>query len=773
MPVSIIHLSDLHLRKGWLEEQGVVLSAFFDDLARQLSEHTTPYVLFTGDILQAGNDPTGYEYFEDIFVKKLHEIGIDQKNILIVPGNHDVDRKWVSDKINILTGLKAQDFDETQFNNAFSEEINEILKGKFKNFLDWQSRVSPYSLGDSFSGNGFLIEQEFGIYMLNTAIFSFGGIKDKHGEEIDDKGKLVVETRSLHNWLQTVEAKYRILIMHHPLDWLCEWSRIELERIVSKHFNLVLYGHIHEGGSFYENDGVSSTISCISPALFTRKNAHNLGYSLITLNNDYSGLSISYRHWVQSGFVTGAALSRTDDGVVRLGQTDLLVESDRIRQEGTSTTSRYVDQQLEYAFHQSLASYASLPKIWISPKLSKISESSIDVQDADTFSPDDLTKNPCDCIIKAPPQFGLTSLGRYLSLNAWRQSPQHFLMYIDSRDIQNHESSIENYVETQARLLGLDVSQVAGIVLDEPGRLNERKVNNIKKKYPDVPLIILHRIEFYQDIDKEIQEEIQHSYETFYLWQLDRRQIRTLVRQFNESGFTLDENLAVQRLVDDFEILNLHRSPLNCITLLAVYERQVDYSPVNRTEMMERFLHFLFAFYKKSSDYSKSPDMKDSFQVLGKYCADLLVGESDCFTKSDFISKSNKYCEDMVIDVDCSLLFDLLEGENLIVEKDNSYYFRYVHWMYFFAAHRMHHDAEFYAYVVNDKKYTQFPEIIEFYSGIDRRRDELVRVLIDNLREANSEFERRSGIDRNFDPYEFAKWTPSGNYRVDVPRLTS
>ena len=62
MPTTILHISNLHLRKNWHEEQGVVLREFFADLQRQISEMDEVFVAFTGDILQEGTEREAYQY---------------------------------------------------------------------------------------------------------------------------------------------------------------------------------------------------------------------------------------------------------------------------------------------------------------------------------------------------------------------------------------------------------------------------------------------------------------------------------------------------------------------------------------------------------------------------------------------------------------------------------------------------------------------------------------------------------------------------------------
>ena len=56
MTTTIVHISDLHLRSAWPEEQGVVLREFFEDLKKKVSQPNRAYVLCTGDVLQAGEN---------------------------------------------------------------------------------------------------------------------------------------------------------------------------------------------------------------------------------------------------------------------------------------------------------------------------------------------------------------------------------------------------------------------------------------------------------------------------------------------------------------------------------------------------------------------------------------------------------------------------------------------------------------------------------------------------------------------------------------------
>lgn len=252
------------------------------------------------------------------------------------------------------------------------------------------------------------------------------------------------------------------------------------------------------------------------------------------------------------------------------------------------------------------------------------------------------------------------------------------------------------------------------------------------------------------------------GFERFFLWQLKRTQIRSITRQFISlpvgDNRGLEEDYTTQRIVDDFENLNLHRTPLNCILLLKIAADQIDDSPVNRTEMIERFLFLLFNTLSNIPKYSTIPDLKDSLNVLGFFCEHLIRSKAYYFEKSDFFDIITAYCKDKLISIETDVLFGCLVNENILIQRAGLYTFRYTVWINFFTAQRMLQNKPFRQYMLADRKYTISPEIIEFYSGIDRRRTYLLVKMTEDLEFLNDSFESRTNIPNSFNPYERAQW---------------
>ncbi len=136
MSISIVHLSDLHFRKNWEEDQGVVLDAFFKDLAKQIQHLNKEdiYLVFSGDIVLAGSNKELYDSFLVQFEKECGELGITKKQRICIPGNHDVSQTYIEQCKIEHAGVLAVSIrlNEKDFNDYIGTSPK-ILLAKFAN----------------------------------------------------------------------------------------------------------------------------------------------------------------------------------------------------------------------------------------------------------------------------------------------------------------------------------------------------------------------------------------------------------------------------------------------------------------------------------------------------------------------------------------------------------------------------------------------------------------------------------------------------------------
>ncbi|WP_422910162.1 hypothetical protein ACOCLD_18160 [Pseudomonas sp. MAC6] len=420
-----------------------------------------------------------------------------------------------------------------------------------------------------------------------------------------------------------------------------------------------------------------------------------------------------------------------------------------------------VYQELSSRLSDSLKLFSNQPTIWVDPVLSKSNEISKSATEnfASRVNVAEIIEEPESTIIKAPPQFGLTSLAHHLVLESWKKGSTW--VYLDARTAKR--DAIRKCVEKELRKLNISDKEPNCIVLDswnnlEPG--SKKLLRNLCHEYPETPVIVMQTIDDSSFKSEEKSENINREFKTLHLLALPRNQIRKVVCNYNDEKNIGDENVILEKVIKDLEVLNIHRTPLNCITLLKVSENNFDESPVNRTKMIEMVLFVLFNMADLPA-YKTRPDLKDCEYVLGRFCEKLIRQKKYRFSRIDFLDEIDRFCKEKLLHLEVSVVFDTLYNNNILTRIESEFCFRASYWIYYFAARRMYSNVEFRKYILTEQSYISFPEIIEFYTGIDRNRGDLLQVLIEDLRSTCEIVDSKTGLPADLNPLSEVEWNPS------------
>jgi len=763
MSIAIVHLSDIHYRRNWDENHGVVFRAFFQDLRKQveLLGAIDVYIVLSGDVVQAGHDSDSYHEIFSKFDAELISLNIPKSHRICVPGNHDVSTKQIELKRVDHEGVVSQGLDETSFND-YSENPSDVFKSKFAEYRAFESRFAEYiALGTSLTGNGWEIADNVGVYCLNSAFFSSGGLEGSDGRKLKDRGRLAVNTRALHSWNRECKAYCKILVMHHPLNWLTEWAQQEIRTLLDNDFALCLSGHAHNQLAFHSINKERSLVEVSAPPLFTTK-ADDLGYSIVSLSltNEISG--ITYRQWTKKhhSFVPGVNFSGSEDGKVIIKEP---TQPNALIQRHAGGDRDVVDVYLTQQLNESLKTFSSFPRVWVEPILSKSSELDRDPKSDNRLSTADVIANPRSTVIKAPPQFGLTCLAHHLVREAWRHTPASLWLYLDSRMLKPSIKKIKKDTAAKLELVGRKLEDVKCVILDswQIGEKNSYKLlKSVCTFFNDIPIIVMQTVDTGQILSPLDDEGIDKKFDVLYLWALSRERVRSVVASYNDERHIGEEDAVTSKVVADIDVLNIHRTPLNCLTVLKASEADFDESPVNRTEMLGRILFLLFNV-DVIPRYKTRPDTKDCEFVLGYFCETMIRKNIYFFSRECFIETLRAFCKKRVMDLDVQIVFDILYANHILVQIGSRFCFKFTYWIYYFAAQRMHHDQGFAEFIYADMNYARFPEVIEFYTGIDRRREDALKILIKDLKRGNATVQNKCGLPDEINPYKFIQWKPS------------
>jgi len=422
----------------------------------------------------------------------------------------------------------------------------------------------------------------------------------------------------------------------------------------------------------------------------------------------------------------------------------------------------YIKRKLEENLNYALKVFSTQPTIFIEPKIHR--EEEHDNNNESKVSIKEILEVPKSLIIRAKQQYGLTSLSHYLIKEAWNNNIQpSFWLHLDANELKPHTSEIEKYVENKLTELKLSKKDVKCIILDEFSS-NIKNATNLLKKVSDffknTSLILM-----YTEIDNPLLRQdigipYDREFETYYLWTLERTGIRQIVNKYNDKQHIGEADSVVNKIATDLEVLNIPRTPFNCLVILKISETNFDDTPINRTDMLSKILFLLFNV-DDIPRYKSKPDLKNTEFVLGYFSEKMIRKNDYLFTREFFIKELNEFCSEELLNLEIDIVFDVLVKNNIIIERREKFCFKFRYWVLYFGSHRMHHNDEFRDYILEEMRYINYPEIIEFYTGINRRSNDAVKQLIDDISKTRNKVEEKCGLSSLKNIYDSIKWEPT------------
>ncbi|MCP4696306.1 MAG: hypothetical protein GY862_05605, partial [Gammaproteobacteria bacterium] len=251
-----LHLSDFHTGKDGYGER-----MLFKSILTHVAKNAPPdFIFISGDIAQAGLKAQ-YEKFGEEFLLPLKEKTGDDCTILLVPGNHDVDRskqEFVTREVVRQKSIQFFDPDE----NGLSKR-----QAILPRFAAYRESYIPLvdNKGDWLASRGgcfihISTSKGVGILGLNTAWFA----ENEHDERELTPGKLILET----GLEQIKNSEIKIVLGHHPLDWFQREEAEAIRALFGHHQVIYLHGHMHKNRSRFEEGAGYPFLTLQSGAAF-------------------------------------------------------------------------------------------------------------------------------------------------------------------------------------------------------------------------------------------------------------------------------------------------------------------------------------------------------------------------------------------------------------------------------------------------------------------------------------------------------------------------
>lgn len=746
----LISLSDIHYKANETpEDQGAVINAFIDDVIEQVGqiEHDNVFVLMGGDLVQSG-ETENYKAFDRNVIRPLMKgLNINAKHIFIVPGNHDLQRDTIIPAYEEHHKHVQARYGEKEFNDFIRESRNkDLLYSKFYPFYQFMAQCL-HQYVPNMSAYSCDIDELWSVLCLNSAILSEGGLKDW-----EDERYLSVDTRFLSDWVMKNRTRKKILLMHHPVNFLTEEFECELLETARKDFDLVITGHTH----YQMLQIMGQTIMATNPKLFTTK-TETLGYSLICID-DMGVDKIIYRQWAKERrkFTYGLNFVHDDSN---LGIEKIRKEKEYVE----DSILRYYRNRLS----QALSLYKNQPEIWIKRfvTLERLDYGLKSINDYQLLSEDELIKRGENFYLYSPSDGGLTCYGLHFLLHL-RDIYGKIGIYLPSntRSVDKFQQQLN---EAMTLIQTPSKDDVAWIVLDQwrDDETSLHKYNIMQSQYPNAAILFMTNQRERVDMSEEGRSMIGiDGVVKYYLAPMDRNQLRMLVSAYSQRDNQLDYKL-LKRLDDDLRDFNMHRSPMNCITLLeSFYQTKFEEYPINRTAVLSKFLSRIFEMTDLSYE-TTYPTMQECEYATGYFCARLIYeiasevrhsNSAMAFKRGEFEVIIQEIFDKQGTEIGANVLFDILCVSKIIVPYDTQRYtFRFRTWVYYFAATWMNVDSRFADFILSEGRYLHYPDVIEFYTGITKRQSDALVILTRDLNEVVERVKVKLNVKEDYNPFDY------------------
>jgi predicted MPP superfamily phosphohydrolase len=293
MKIKILHLSDFHFKED-NKVQDMVLSSMSRHIATIFEKESKPnLIMITGDVAFGGKKKE-YEDAKEFIDKVALSCEVENKNIFLIPGNHDVERS----KIDPRHKAWWYNFkNENELNDVLTSEMAlPTIRATTKEYFEFLShyksdadQIGPYGehiTSIPFGDKGLRIK----VVCLNSALFC--------GYDGDDKKQLAIGLLQAESCEAKIKRESEIVItcIHHPFDCLhiCETPSVNVVRRFS---DIILSGHVHEANNNATTGGnAGSTISITSGAAYEKRTTQN-GFNIIELDSEsLNGTVVFYKY---------------------------------------------------------------------------------------------------------------------------------------------------------------------------------------------------------------------------------------------------------------------------------------------------------------------------------------------------------------------------------------------------------------------------------------------------------------------------------------------
>lgn len=770
--IRIAHISDIHLNKLSIKDaEQFIFKALVNDLEKLSTNKEIDLICLSGDLIDKAGGSFNNDIelalmsFEerviDLIVKKLK---FPKHRIFFTPGNHDILRSEDSDTIECgLSQILTCTEKVNQFiDSSKTEGINRILPFKKfeKNYYDgFKGNHKITNFYSSFELN--IDGIKVGITCLNSAWRCYDSKTDKNRIILGERQ--VTEARDIIGG-----CDLKIAIIHHPLDWLCEFDYRDVKSLIQRDYHILLCGHVHEGSVWTKSEIHGNLFVSVAPSNWTyniRSSDRIIanGYSVIDYDiiaQKITNLSRRYSH-PKECFDPNTDLG--DDKGVSVFPILTTTEFSKLKEK--MDLARNIEVLHLNEINEHLLSYntdtkapKNIDEIFVMPRIvEKIQYDLEKKEEEKEYSIEDICKETGDMIIFGTKESGKTVLLDKLLIELTKniQKYQEIPIKFDFNEVENKkiEKIMYRFLKTGSTDIRKFISEHRIVLLVDNldfSNVNDHNLMRFQEfleKNKNIRVVATSSQLYEGEIPFEIFEYRRFSsFKNTTIRSFKVREIRQLMKNWFKNNEEFGKPKKLDSILNILMALNLPRSPLSISMFLWIIEQQENYKPINHATMLENFIERLFKKQSRIEIYSDRFDFKNKERLLAEIAHFMYFNNLDNYEVSygnlfSFVEQylKNKRFDDFPAENILNHFFDKGIIIKEIVGAETFVRFRFTCFFQFFLTKKMEFDDQFREYVLKDENYLMFNNEIDYYTGLNRDKSTILETLIERMKKAYEE----------------------------------
>lgn len=766
--MRIIHFSDFHLRpNNNLAQSQDLLAKMISALDSVNIDKKIDLIVFSGDMIDRGGDgfsspQVAFGNFKSLVIDVLlNKLGLAEDRFIFVPGNHDIQQK--EDKPFEENGLygeltsnkKIDDFVHDPTNLEHIRRIVEFNKFKasyYTKLKNVEFYNTPLQANIVLTIEG----KRVGITMINSAWRCY--------DSKTDKGRILIgESQILDsvNILKTCDVK--IAISHHDYNWVRDFERPNLPRLIMKNYDMFFCGHTHGADAEFVSRPEGNTFFFTAPGLL-HANIHELdghyknGFMVIDyLDSEHVVKAYKYMQFDDQEF-------KIDKNYGEFGCWEHEIPRGELAKRNERLTAVYSHiQEIIPNLNAHLIGYStstkspkSINEIFVMPKLQYKEQSGDNIDTLkviDISSINALLKIEGNVII-----YGDKESGKTILLDK---------IFIDVTNCHRTDNMIPVQINFNA-INGNNLLQLFGNYWDQTK-------NDAQEILKDKRIVLLiDDIDFSDDgaerIDCIVTFLKNHSNVKLIGTAYGRNSISALgpsehsipycksiqisafkaeqIRELASKWYHVDNNDDFLRekidfIINAFGTFKIPCTPFSVTLLLWILEKGDQIQPTNSAILLDTFM--LEMLKDRTGGYGKEKfNQYNKTRLLSLVAFEMYNEELNSIKEQRMynftIGKLTSLTETHL----CAMEMKAYKAQKIIADminagiltrnkKTNNVYFRFRCFMEYFLAKYMSVSKEFFEYVLSEENYLNFSNVINYYTGFTSDKVSILNKIITRL----------------------------------------